>query len=282
MLKASTFHCLDRQPDYEYGVISISQNGETIQSMVYRNLWRWEVGGNKEWYWGFRDVYASPEWWDSRRARDLIKNLEAYIRRIPINLALVSTSRKQSSHLGPHLEATPSLLNPWWLLVTKTGGHWTFTILINSLPSRLELLALEPFRTTMNRGVFICYSNNTFASIFPGNKHLVHHPYFPLGFREAPGSQLAAWSSSSDCGLSQVCIEQFCVEQGTHQFILAYSGDDDLDLYVITPIGTTIFSQNHDDVPSGGKFGDNGSGDGVQDIPGDMGLPKSFHLNSTK
>jgi hypothetical protein len=24
--------------DYEYGVISISQNGETIQSMVYRNL----------------------------------------------------------------------------------------------------------------------------------------------------------------------------------------------------------------------------------------------------
>jgi hypothetical protein len=61
-------------------------------------------------------------------------------------------------------------------------------------------------------------------------------------FREAPGSQPGACSSSSDCGLSQVCIEQFCVEKGTDQFILAYSGDDDLDLYVITPIGTTFFS----------------------------------------
>ena len=105
------------------------------------------------------------------------------------------------------------------------------------------------------------------------NKHLVHHPNFPLGIFGR------RWL---DCGLSQVCIEQFCVEQGTHQFILACSGDDDLDVYVITPIGTTIFSQNHDDVPSGGKFGDNGSGDGVQDIPGDMGPPKSFHLNSRK
>jgi hypothetical protein len=89
-----------------------------------------------------------------------------------------------------------------------------------------------------------------------------------LGEVDSPGPQPGECRSSSDCSSSQICIVQICVEQGTPQFILSYAGDDDLDLYVITPIETIIYSQNRDDVPSGGKFGDNGKGNGVQDIPG--------------
>jgi hypothetical protein len=89
-----------------------------------------------------------------------------------------------------------------------------------------------------------------------------------LGGIDLPGPQPGTCSSSSDCGSSQVCIDQYCLEEGNPHFILAYSGNDDLDLYVITPIETTIYSQNRDDVPSGGKFKDNGKGNGVQDTPG--------------
>ncbi|KAG7360430.1 CD80-like C2-set immunoglobulin domain containing protein [Nitzschia inconspicua] len=89
-----------------------------------------------------------------------------------------------------------------------------------------------------------------------------------LGGINPPSLEPGGCEVSTDCTPGQFCVEQSCIEQGIPQFVLAYLGDDDLDLYVITPLGTTIFSQNRNDVPSGGRFGDNGNSDGVQDTPG--------------
>jgi uncharacterized protein YfaP (DUF2135 family) len=69
---------------------------------------------------------------------------------------------------------------------------------------------------------------------------------------------------TSDCGPKRFCVNQACVGEGNPQFVLTWNGDDDLDLYVITPLDTTIYSQNSIDIASGGQF----DGNGVQDTPG--------------
>jgi uncharacterized protein YfaP (DUF2135 family) len=91
---------------------------------------------------------------------------------------------------------------------------------------------------------------------------------FRYGGIAPPGPIPEICTNNLDCMPNQLCVMQSCIEQGTPQFLLLYEGDDDLDLYVITPLGTTIFSQNPEDILSGGKFAANGSGDGVQDNPG--------------
>ena len=53
---------------------------------------------------------------------------------------------------------------------------------------------------------------------------------------------------------NSICILQICVEQGTPQFVLSWSGDSDFTISVVTPLKTILSLQNPSDVQSGGKF----------------------------
>lgn len=62
-------------------------------------------------------------------------------------------------------------------------------------------------------------------------------------------------TTTSECADGKVCINQFCVENGNPRITLLWTGDDDLDLYVVTPVGTTISVVNKVDPLSSGRFG---------------------------
>lgn len=65
----------------------------------------------------------------------------------------------------------------------------------------------------------------------------------------------------SDCGPLQVCIQRICITEGNPRFTLQWTGDDDLDLAVRTPLGSIISLDQDDPVakgffePDGDQFG---------------------------
>jgi hypothetical protein len=61
----------------------------------------------------------------------------------------------------------------------------------------------------------------------------------------------------SDCGPLQVCVQRICIDEGNPRFTLQWTGNDDLDLVVKTPLGS-IVSFLQDDPISGGSFGPGG------------------------
>ncbi len=68
-------------------------------------------------------------------------------------------------------------------------------------------------------------------------------------------------SKSDECSIGKVCVKQSCVEDGNPRITLSWTGDDDLDLYVVTPSGVSISMENKVDALSSGRFGES---DGVQ------------------
>mmetsp|Transcript_42161 Transcript_42161/g.101758 ORF Transcript_42161/g.101758 Transcript_42161/m.101758 type:complete len:673 (-) Transcript_42161:284-2302(-) len=61
--------------------------------------------------------------------------------------------------------------------------------------------------------------------------------------------------SSSDCNSgTELCVANFCIEQGNPGFALSWCGEDDLDIHVITPGGFEIDYRNPVDASSGGNL----------------------------
>jgi uncharacterized protein YfaP (DUF2135 family) len=64
-----------------------------------------------------------------------------------------------------------------------------------------------------------------------------------------------------ECISGQVCtFLNFCINKGSPRFTLEYVGDDQIDLTVVTPVGTTVSLSNPDDGVSTGRFEDKGDG----------------------
>jgi hypothetical protein len=61
----------------------------------------------------------------------------------------------------------------------------------------------------------------------------------------------------SDCGPLQVCVQRICIDEGNPRFTLQWTGNDDLDLAVRTPLGSVV-SFFQDDPLSRGSFGPGG------------------------
>mmetsp|Transcript_28872 Transcript_28872/g.54264 ORF Transcript_28872/g.54264 Transcript_28872/m.54264 type:complete len:784 (+) Transcript_28872:444-2795(+) len=57
-----------------------------------------------------------------------------------------------------------------------------------------------------------------------------------------------------DCAALEVCVQGVCINQGLPRFTLEYFGDDEIDLIVVTPFGTTLSASNPEDDLSGGRF----------------------------
>ena len=62
--------------------------------------------------------------------------------------------------------------------------------------------------------------------------------------------------SNEDCigQAGDVCVSNTCVFEGNPRFTLSWTGDDDLDLHVITPFGVEIFFSNLVDPVTGGRL----------------------------
>mmetsp|Transcript_23032 Transcript_23032/g.38068 ORF Transcript_23032/g.38068 Transcript_23032/m.38068 type:complete len:658 (-) Transcript_23032:243-2216(-) len=74
-------------------------------------------------------------------------------------------------------------------------------------------------------------------------------------------------NSAAECVASKegsVCINNECLHDGNPRFTLTWTGDDDLDLSVITPFGTKVWYQHNFDATTNGAF-DTGY---VQDVYG--------------
>ena len=59
-----------------------------------------------------------------------------------------------------------------------------------------------------------------------------------------------------DCNVDEVCVQRTCIDRGNPRFTLTWIGDDDLDLSVVTPMGTTVAASRREDEESGGVFGE--------------------------
>ena len=51
-----------------------------------------------------------------------------------------------------------------------------------------------------------------------------------------------------------MCVQQTCIDNGNLRFTLTWTGNDDLDIYVMTPGGVLIFFGNPTDPVSGGTI----------------------------
>ncbi|KAL3932999.1 MAG: hypothetical protein SGBAC_010591 [Bacillariaceae sp.] len=61
--------------------------------------------------------------------------------------------------------------------------------------------------------------------------------------------------SSYDCLADEVCVQRRCLAEGTLRFTLSWTGNDNVDLLVLTPNGKEVSSSNPSDDSSGGSFG---------------------------
>ncbi|CAJ1965099.1 unnamed protein product [Cylindrotheca closterium] len=60
--------------------------------------------------------------------------------------------------------------------------------------------------------------------------------------------------ASYDCLADQVCLQRRCLREGTLRFTLSWTGNDNVDLLVLTPDGTELSNANPSDDSSGGSF----------------------------
>jgi hypothetical protein len=65
---------------------------------------------------------------------------------------------------------------------------------------------------------------------------------------------------NTDCLVAgEICVQRTCIMEGSPRFTLTWDGDDDYDLTVGTPLGTTVSFMHPIDAESGGIFGEPGS-----------------------
>jgi uncharacterized protein YfaP (DUF2135 family) len=57
---------------------------------------------------------------------------------------------------------------------------------------------------------------------------------------------------------AEICVQRTCIDRGNPRFTLTWTGDDDLDLALVTPLGTTVAVSNKIDLESQGEFGESG------------------------
>ena len=97
---------------------------------------------------------------------------------------------------------------------------------------------------------------------FPTPAPIVNPPIpssYPIQTRPPAPPSTNLCEADSDCRTSQeVCVQKTCIDEGNPRFTLVWSGNDDLDFFVVTPLGTTISSTNAFDSLSGGIFGEAG------------------------
>lgn len=65
-------------------------------------------------------------------------------------------------------------------------------------------------------------------------------------------------TSTSECSTDEVCVQETCIDTGNPRITMTWTGDDDLDLFVITPLGETISYSNPFAALSVGYFGEEG------------------------
>ena len=56
-----------------------------------------------------------------------------------------------------------------------------------------------------------------------------------------------------------LCVQRTCIKRGNPRFTLTSTGDDDLDLSIVTPFGTTVAMSHVLDAMSGRVFGQPGN-----------------------
>ena len=62
--------------------------------------------------------------------------------------------------------------------------------------------------------------------------------------------------SDESCFPNESCTARTCVDEGNPRFTLSWFGSNDLDILVVTPLGTIISYSQPDDPLTGGKFGE--------------------------
>jgi hypothetical protein len=91
--------------------------------------------------------------------------------------------------------------------------------------------------------------------------------------RPAPASEeperqcsidIDACCASSDCASTETCANRNCIQGGCPQFTLTWTGDANLDLFVMTPAGVSLWAAEPSDLESGGVW-EEGDGSGIGD-----------------
>lgn len=68
--------------------------------------------------------------------------------------------------------------------------------------------------------------------------------------------------AKSDCASTEACANRNCIQQGCPQFTLTWTGDANLDLFVVSPSGVSLWAVEPSDSESGGVW-EEGDGSGV-------------------
>ena len=92
----------------------------------------------------------------------------------------------------------------------------------------------------------------------PAPAPTITSPPFPsMPVMPSPVPPTGRCQVDSDCIVGQeVCVQRTCIDEGNPRFTLTFTGNDDLDLSVVTPLGATISAANTIDDVSGGVFGE--------------------------
>ena len=61
---------------------------------------------------------------------------------------------------------------------------------------------------------------------------------------------------NKDCPVHNRCVSRSCIDEGYPRFTLSWVGDDDYDLFVVTPSGFTLSFDNDLDEETGGRVGE--------------------------
>jgi uncharacterized protein YfaP (DUF2135 family) len=116
-----------------------------------------------------------------------------------------------------------------------SDDSWTITVFVDGVEVVLE----------SGNG-----NSSTFTYLFAGG-----NPTPAPSFTALPAECL----SDSECITNELCVQQTCIDEGNPRVTLTWTGDDDLDLFVITPQGNTVSFGQLTDPASGGVFGEIGA-----------------------
>lgn len=77
---------------------------------------------------------------------------------------------------------------------------------------------------------------------------------FNYDTRWMPGVEQPECVLDSECATGEVCISDRCIVDGTPRFTLLWEGDDDLDFFILPPVGDMLYHFHQYDEVSGGNL----------------------------